>query len=156
MYKLNHIETETIARQLNHKWQVGDWCVNGYEIKVIKEIKGEKVTCLSTGYIESHYQNFNPDLFPLTMQTKRIVEGVESEYKKLRKYNNLNFPDINRKYESFAWDGCKLTFEAFKSEEACNKSFENFWKQVYNFTNSVIDGAENVKEKEVGGVRLFR
>jgi hypothetical protein len=156
MYKLNHIETDVITRQLKGQWQVGDWCVNGYEIKVIKEIKGDKVTGLSTGYIESHYNNFNPDLFPLTMQTKRIVEGVESEYKKLRQYNNLNFPDINRKYESFAWDGCKLTFKDFEEEEVCLKAFEKFWREVYDFTNSILDGVESLKGKEVKGVRLFR
>jgi len=153
MYKIPTIVTDTLIRQLKGNWQAGDWCVEGYEIKQIKEIKNGKVNSLSTGYIESGYHNYNDMIFPLTLATKRIAESVEYEYKRLRPYNGLNFPDLNRKYEEFAREGYELCFKEFKNEEDCNKQFQDFYDKVADFTRQII---EKVKNLEVGGVKLIR
>lgn len=152
MYKLEIIQSETLTRQLNQNWQLGDWAVNGYKIVQIKEIKNNIPVAISDGYFSIHSNRFI--LFPLTLHTKRIVEEVEFHYKKLRDFRALNFPDINRKYEEYARIGCELSFKSFKNEEDCRTQHEKWYKTVSDFTSKIIESVQ--KNVNIDGVEIFK
>lgn len=155
MYK-PHINTLRIQRQIAGEWKVGDWCVNEYKIKMITEIKDNIVRSVSDGYFSLYYINLNDDIFPLTINTKRLAEFIDSEYGRLQKWDSLNFPDLHRKYCEFFKYGCDLCFRDYENELDFNNTIKKFFESVEKFTANVLNTVEQSNKKEIDGVRIFR
>lgn len=87
-------------------WTVGDWAYNGYKLVQVKEMRGTEVRSVTTGFIESSSSNYEEQLFPQTLANKRIAETIEIYWHRLSDARGccmLNHPDLNRKFEEFAF-----------------------------------------------------
>lgn len=133
--------------------KVGDWVVQGYEIKqvVSKSSEYESVD-LSTGVIRS-CGNFSGMMFPLTLDTKVIAYSVNHTMDQIRKiHRQLNFPDINRKMESFFVEGCSYD----KDSKTYETDMSTFWDRVEKFKTDIRDKVENLKLDTVEGISIMR
>ena len=93
------------------KWKIGDWAYKGYELVQVKEMDGDEVRSVTTGFIMSSSNNFEERLFPQTMANKLVAETIEVYWDRVRNARGgctLNHPDLNRKFEDFAWQAMSL------------------------------------------------
>lgn len=87
-------------------WAIGDWAYKGYELVQVKEMDGTEVRSVTTGFIVSSSNHYEQWLFPQTLANKQIAETIEIYWDRLRNARGgctLNHPDINRKFEDFAY-----------------------------------------------------
>lgn len=147
--------------QLKGHWEVGDWCVEDYKIKMVKEVKPDgAVRELSDGYCSCSFLDLRDRMFPLTLWTKTVTESVEHYYQDLyKKYEyrlNLNWPDLSRVFCDFHVEGCKLCFKKFETDIQCDRAFESFWAKIREFVEKVDIKCAELKNEEVDGIKLFR
>jgi hypothetical protein len=131
------------------KWKIGDWAVEGCEIVQITEMEGDQVTGLSTGFFHIGSNSFNDRLFPLTKANKVAAEcakDVMDRFHEEKGSGSLNFPDLNRKVEEFAWRLC--------SEP--EKDRQPIYDEMSKFGRDVLDKLRDTRTNAViGGVRIF-
>ena len=108
-------------------WAVGDWAYKGYELVQVKEMDGTRVSDLTTGFIRMSSNDFSDRLFRQTLSNKQIAETIEIYYNRITQARGgcmLNHPDINRKFEEFAWRAMAAEPEGQEQKEIMEEARE--------------------------------
>jgi hypothetical protein len=129
-------------------YKVGDWCFHDFELCLIKDMKDNHVTEVTTGWINTSGNDL--DVRPLTLRNKRISENVESTSNKIHEEGNcgLNYPDIHTHLVELWLNACDTEDTAAGNEEA-NKILS----QVCIFREKVLKFSQN--SPKVDGVRIL-
>jgi hypothetical protein len=127
-------------------YKVGDWVIIGYKIVQITRIEDNRVTSFSDGNFSTSGWEF--EVFPLTLSNKRAAETAEYYMNKLHKSKGstiLNFPDLNRAFESLAAD-------VYRVEENLRGPA---YATIEKFYKDVCEAQEKIMETTIQGVRVF-
>jgi hypothetical protein len=132
----------TEENDMAHEWKAGDWVVFDLSIGQIKELREDGGAEFSDGSFATSGFSIAQRFRPLTLQNKRIVENLETYYKRLYDIDGsagFNFPDISRWFSQVALDAIDNSDEAGAYERA----------------QAFIRDARDHKA-ELHGIRLFR
>ncbi len=134
-------------------WTTDDWCFHAFKLKQIKEINGQgHVQSVSDGYFSSGYNNFNSEIFPLTLHNKRIADEVSNYYNKLHGHKSdrhLNWPDISNHFEQMFINGCNIA-------EGDKTALQTWYDEIASFYKDVIEKLEALDGCQVDGLKLIR
>jgi len=133
--------------------EIGDWVVQDFEIKQVREKRPEYDSLtLSTGIISSS-GNFDDAMFPLTLQSKVIAYSIEKTMDQIRDiHRNLNFPDIRRKMESFFIEACSLDSDS----KTYDDDMRAMWDKIADFKLGIQELIDDTKSNTVQGVSILR
>jgi len=134
-------------------FKVGDWCYNEFELKIIKNMVGEEVEEVSTGYLNLFGRFLT--CFPLTLEIKMISENFKFWEDEIRKKDkevnaNLNWPGIHGRFVD-RWEKCCEAHLANKPKER-----EKFYEDVEGFAKKWINKLSEEQSKEIDGIPIFR
>lgn len=133
-------------------WKVGDMCFFEFELSQVKEMTGNKVTEVSTGYIRTLTgSSFNDRSFPVTLEVKLISGAYASWAKEIhtKGLGELNFPDIHRWLVAH-W------------AETCREPNDKEWitkrgKELEGFSREILDKCQEFSKFVTSyGIPLFR
>jgi len=133
-------------------WNVGDMCFFEFDLSQVKEMRGNNVTKVSNGYMNtSTGGSFNDRCFPVTLEIKLISDRYSSYSTKLHKQGlaGLNFPDIHRWLVAH-W------------AETCSKPNNREWigkryRELQGFAQEILEKCQGTRDFVTSyGMPLFR
>ena len=131
------------------KFKIGDWVYSDYELCQVKEMEGEKVYSVTTGFINTTGFNMNESIYPIALDIKVISEGVQSCSKRLHAIKlNINHPDLHREL-------VRRWHELIEWRDHQTKS-KTLWDSLYEWVNKIERKCNDLKYDEIDGVKIFR
>lgn len=129
----------------------GDWVYCEFELQIIKDMTGKRITEVSTGNFSHSGSDLSDRCFPLEITTKLISGEYEYASNKLHKdgCNGLNFPDIHRWLVEHWAETCR-------NKDEKKEYFQERYAQLHEFTNEILKKCADFRNESVGGVRLGR
>lgn len=127
------------------QFQVGDWVFCELQVQVIKAIKEGRITEVSDGSFSMG--GWELRCFPMCLRGKQISDAFAYRYNELHKRlpGGWNFPDFHR-HAVAEWEKCMENYDRFP--------------EIYNafsdWCNALILEANDLRHKEIGGVRILR
>lgn len=123
------------------EWKVGDWVIYDMGVNQIVRVDEDGNSMEVTCGVISTFGNLKSQMRPLTIENKRIGEGMKSYYKALDNIDGhagFNYPDIHRYFNHLAL-------------EAMDGDREHAFEKARDF----LEHARNYKPI-IDGIRLFR
>ncbi len=136
---------------MSHKWKVGDWCFCEMKLQQIKEMEGERVTCVTDSFFSLGSYDLSDRCFPLDLLVKNISDCFVTFQERIRSQDRvlkLNWPDINRWFVVKWVDACAIR----NDKERLTLLMDEAEKFAHDIINKMCDA----NRLEVGGVALVR
>jgi hypothetical protein len=134
---------------MEQRFKEGDWCFCEFELKQIVVMDGNCITSVTNGFIRSSSLDLSDRCYPLDLKVKTISDSVKYWSDKFHKIKlNINHPDLNRELINRWTDICDARF----NEEKCKALMQS----LDEFGKSIVEACEDLKCKEIAGVKLFR
>lgn len=127
---------------------VGEWVLYEHKVAQVKKVEDHRVTCVSTGLIESSGNDLA--VFSLTLQGKNCADWYQHQYDYLYSLygsGKLNWVDISRRI-TIMWI---KTMAALGTKEA-----DGLFKGATEYVREIADALEKVNSMVASdGTKLF-
>jgi hypothetical protein len=133
------------------KFNPGDWCFCEFELRQIKEMSDDRITCVTDGYFSHGGNDLADRCFPIEMKIKQSSDEVETWYKDIRQVAgklNINYPDIRQKFIELWVHLCENTEDEIL--------YTKYWKELQEFGSDLSRKLGEMKYEEVHGIKIIK
>lgn len=135
--------------------KVGDWMFCDFELMQIKEMRDERITDVTDGFVTHGGRDFNNRCFPLTMCIKIISEEFKTWRDEIRKLgNHINMNSVDALLIDW-WIECCYA-EKFDIVEQRNEFIGKWFINLKNLYDEIQSESNKMQNIEIHGFKLFK